>query len=255
MVDRIRELDELPLSLNQNIFCNTISATHQYGPLHRPPQSYITPVRRWSDSTLWSEGPHRKGPLNRRDTRVRPHMQLVRIQDNPSEKVDPLTTITETLGALNTVGSYIVNMTRGVDTSDTPKELPSAIYTISKNILGRNVTDSIAPLVRGVGLPLKPSTSMVPVVLSSPGDLTVAPSDTIEKIIDREKIETGTPNSASCTTAAGGQGKCQDLSNCPQLLLDLTKLRQSICFKSLFVPGVCCPADKNGGNVPTAVPR
>ncbi|OAD57099.1 Proclotting enzyme, partial [Eufriesea mexicana] len=53
-----------------------------------------------------------------------------------------------------------------------------------------------------------------------------------------------------CTTANGNLGKCQDLSNCPQLLLDLTKLRQSLCFKSLFVPGVCCPLtdkiDTNG---------
>jgi hypothetical protein len=71
------------------------------------------------------------------------------------DRSDPLVTITETLGALNTVGSYIVNMTRGVDSSDPPKELPSALYTISKNILGRNVTDSIAPLMRGVTLPLR----------------------------------------------------------------------------------------------------
>lgn len=34
---------------------------------------------------------------------------------------------------------------------------------------------------------------------------------------------------------------CDDLSNCPQLLLNLGSLRQSLCFKSLFVPGVCCP--------------
>lgn len=46
-------------------------------------------------------------------------------------------TISETLGALNTVGNYIVNMTRGVEPSNYPlKELPSALYTISKNILG-----------------------------------------------------------------------------------------------------------------------
>lgn len=34
---------------------------------------------------------------------------------------------------------------------------------------------------------------------------------------------------------------CNDLSDCPQLLLNLGNLRQSLCFKSLFVPGVCCP--------------
>lgn len=40
-------------------------------------------------------------------------------------------------------------MTRGVDTDTTlSEEVPSAIYTISKNVLGRNVTDTIAPFVR-----------------------------------------------------------------------------------------------------------
>ena len=47
-----------------------------------------------------------------------------------------------------------------------------------------------------------------------------------------------------CTTPDGGAGLCDDLSTCPQLLLDLANLRQSICFKSLFVPGVCCPAGR-----------
>ena len=31
--------------------------------------------------------------------------------------------------------------------------------------------------------------------------------------------------------------------DCPLLLADLVQLRGSICFKSLFVPGVCCPDD------------
>jgi serine protease 56 len=44
-----------------------------------------------------------------------------------------------------------------------------------------------------------------------------------------------------CRTPDGRPGKCDDLSNCPGLLLDLTHLRESLCFKSLFVPGVCCP--------------
>lgn len=68
----------------------------------------------------------------RRDTQIRPYTKLVKV-----EQTDPLVTISETLGALNTVGNYIVNMTRGVEISDyPPKELPSALYTISKNILG-----------------------------------------------------------------------------------------------------------------------
>jgi len=44
-----------------------------------------------------------------------------------------------------------------------------------------------------------------------------------------------------CRTPDGKQGRCEDLSNCPGLLLDLGHLRESLCFKSLFVPGVCCP--------------
>ncbi|KAG8310468.1 Trypsin-like serine protease [Homalodisca vitripennis] len=87
------------------------------------------------------------------------------------------------------------------------EDIPGAILTISKNVLGRNVTNSIAPLVR-----------VLPI---------------------------GTENAPSgmrtCTTPGGQTGHCEDLSNCPQLLLDLGNLRQSICFKSLFVPGVCCP--------------
>lgn len=44
-----------------------------------------------------------------------------------------------------------------------------------------------------------------------------------------------------CTTPEGGRGQCRDLANCPTLLLQLENLRKSICFQSLFVPGVCCP--------------
>ena len=33
------------------------------------------------------------------------------------------------------------------------------------------------------------------------------------------------------------------IQDCPLLLADLVQLRGSICFKSLFVPGVCCPDD------------
>ena len=44
-----------------------------------------------------------------------------------------------------------------------------------------------------------------------------------------------------CRTPDGRPGRCEDLSTCPGLLLDLSHLRESLCFKSLFVPGVCCP--------------
>lgn len=44
-----------------------------------------------------------------------------------------------------------------------------------------------------------------------------------------------------CTTPFGTPGRCEDLSVCPGLLLNLSGLRDSLCFKRLFIPGVCCP--------------
>lgn len=77
--------------------------------------------------------------IYRRNIHVRPYVRIAKVEQD-REQPDPLVTITETLGALNTVGNYIVNMTRGVDSSSYPsKELPSAIYTISKNILGKSL--------------------------------------------------------------------------------------------------------------------
>lgn len=129
-------------------------------------------------------------------------------------------TISETLGAINTVGHYLVDMVDNRQEKKEDENLPNALYTISKNVLGRNVTDTIAPFVR----------QALPKVIPS-------------KATDREDI-----NSRTCTTPEGKQGTCEDLSNCPQLLLNLGNLRQSLCFKSLFVPGVCCPVLGTGFN-------
>lgn len=66
--------------------------------------------------------------------------------------------IIEILGALNTVGRYLVNMTRGQDinpssnSGTSPSDsIPDAILTLSKNVLGQNVTETIAPLIKRVG--------------------------------------------------------------------------------------------------------
>lgn len=67
------------------------------------------------------------------------------------------------------------------------------------------------------------------------------------KIVDYQ----GKESENRCRTPDGRFGKCDDLSNCPALLLDLTHLRESLCFKSLFVPGVCCPHSDNTALVPT----
>ncbi|XP_050421339.1 proclotting enzyme-like isoform X2 [Adelges cooleyi] len=133
--------------------------------------------------------------------------------------------ISETLGAINTVGRYLVNYTRGTtdDRVDSPMQsypkpsgdLPTAIFTISKNVLGRNVTDMVVK----------------PLVSFGSG-----------KVVAQDN--------RPCTTPDGAQGNCEDLSNCPQLLLNLGQLRQSICFKNLFVPGVCCPRKSTEQSVP-----
>lgn len=116
----------------------------------------------------------------------------------------------------NNYQHYIVNRARTIPKQSAkidvreglqkPGDLPSAIFTISKNVLGRNVTDMVVK----------------PLVSLGSG-----------KVVSQDN--------RPCTTPDGTQGNCEDLSNCPQLLLNLGHLRQSICFKHLFVPGVCCP--------------
>lgn len=60
------------------------------------------------------------------------------------------------LGALNTVGRYIVNMTRGQEasiTNNNPSEnIPDAILTLTKNVLGQNVTRKIEPMIKRIGV-------------------------------------------------------------------------------------------------------
>ncbi|XP_065331420.1 proclotting enzyme-like [Cloeon dipterum] len=190
-----------------------------------------------------------------------PQRQQVSRQDVSSESGEnngrnsgAIAKITETLGALNTLGRYLVGMTR-----KGPEEAPNnnrpdrdvvaaqqvqqqqakpqgdlngAIYTLSKNVLGPNVTDTLAPLVRGVQLPT--------VVVRDGEDGKPKPTN------DLETQEKQGIRDRPCTTPKGQQGNCDDLSDCPSLLLDLGNLRQSICFKSLFVPGVCCPQSESG---------
>jgi len=93
------------------------------------------------------------------------------------------------------------------------------------------VTNAIAPVVRtvnNVGRFLPPLIYRDGRIILGSGNATT---------------DGGTVKDVVCTTPGGNSGKCQDISGCPSLLLDLQKLRKSLCFKSLFVPGVCCPDD------------
>lgn len=60
-------------------------------------------------------------------------------------------------------------------------------------------------------------------------------------ILARPEDVQGKEGENRCTTPQGRPGRCEDLSVCPELLLNLGDLRDSLCFKRLFIPGVCCP--------------
>lgn len=194
-------------------------------------------------------------------------LKTVDAEDIQERHIQPqtLNRITETLGAINTVGRYLVNMTRNSDgTQQSSGDLPGALYTISKNVLGRNVTDTIAPFVREVvpvlaPKPAKPAKPAKPVIIITTPRPIIITTSTAPPVLEQDsapKIGTGV-NSASrtCTSPDGTKGICDDLSNCPQLLLNLGGLRQSLCFKSLFVPGVCCPIDTDDVGVVTTTNR
>lgn len=51
----------------------------------------------------------------------------------------------------------------------------------------------------------------------------------------------GHASSNFCRTPDNQPGQCSDVRNCIWLVFDLNKFRQSVCFKNLFIPGVCCP--------------
>jgi serine protease 56 len=213
-------------------------------------------------------------------------------------------------GALNTVGRYIVNMTRGQEINDEEEQenIPNAILTLTKNVLGQNVTNTIQPLIKRhphgetkkettvtplqqnievfqnyQSVPLISATTTTttteepPLLTTQKIEITsVVPLSTNTTTIDSKKKkktikkkkneitkrEDAPTTQASknlddddddediqakkgenyCRTPDGKPGRCEDLSSCPGLLLDLIHLRESLCFKSLFVPGVCCPS-------------
>lgn len=101
-------------------------------------------------------------------------------------KPETIFRITETLGAINTVGRYLVNMTRGDRDKSISQDVPNALYTISKNVLGRNVTDTIAPLVREA--------------------LPIPQKDAEEKTDNNSEDETNGGDTRYCTTPEGLPG-------------------------------------------------
>lgn len=185
-------------------------------------------------------------------------------------------------------------MTRGQDITlagnnniDKKDSVPDAILTITKNVLGPNVTKTIEPLIkRRIGdtpLNIEVQTEATPSLESNINTKKTKKKKRKEQInadIYEPQLESILPteilaasNNISyntglfnetdiqgkegenrCKTPKGQIGRCEDLSNCPGLLLDLSHLRHSLCFKSLFVPGVCCPLNEIPDEYPTQRP-
>lgn len=149
--------------------------------------------------------------------------------------------ISETLGALNTVGNFLVNFTRGENshyhqmhshggghgspsndhrpidhldaetlTDERPMQMisssssmdatsvPDAILTLTKNVLGQNMTKTIEPLIKRVGMITKVETAQAPHAIMDKLD-----TDTNK----RKKHETVTEKVAEATTTAVVPGK------------------------------------------------
>ena len=100
------------------------------------------------------------------------------------------------------------------------------------SVLGPNVTSALRPLARPIVDRLLPEDG-----LGGVG----GPSQAVDPSLGQPAAAAAQQPAPSCTTPQLTTGVCRDLSACPQMLLDLDNLRSSICFQSLFVPGVCCP--------------
>ncbi|XP_068155062.1 transmembrane protease serine 9 [Drosophila tropicalis] len=88
-----------------------------------------------------------------------------------------------------------------------------------------------------IKIPTTPRTTTISVPIIS--STTLRPLDQLA--LASEDAGTAKDVENYCKTPSGRPGRCEDLSSCPALLLNLSSLRESLCFKSLFVPGVCCP--------------
>ncbi|KAJ8967877.1 hypothetical protein NQ317_016089 [Molorchus minor] len=124
---------------------------------------------------------------------------------------------------------------------NTQSNSPEVIHRITETLSALN---TVAPLVKKA-VPIADEESNEPNRISE--NLKEDNSAKNENIVESNTEK------PTCTTSEGLKGYCNDLSDCPQLLLNLENLRQSLCFKSLFVPGVCCPKHNDNQKLPESV--
>lgn len=106
----------------------------------------------------------------------------------------------------------------------------------------QNVTDTLVPMVKT----MNQMGRFLPPLLYRDGRIILGTGNAT--------TDGGNIKDVVCTTPSQQPGKCLDISGCPSLLLDLQRLRKSLCFKALFVPGVCCPDRPENENPITSRP-
>jgi hypothetical protein len=101
------------------------------------------------------------------------------------------------IGALNTVGRYIVNMTRGQEpsiTNNNPSQnVPDAILTLTKNVLGQNttITKTIEPMIKRIGVvETRDDPSLISTIVPSNEFLLNATSSQVQTVDAKKKTKT-----------------------------------------------------------------
>jgi len=113
------------------------------------------------------------------------------------------------------------------------------------------VQGSVQQSQQKIKIPTTPRTTTT-TTTEAPIDPIDAPFDQLAEASD--DAGTGKDVENYCKTPSGRRGRCEDLSSCPALLLNLSSLRESLCFKSLYVPGVCCPISASSTVLTTQKP-
>lgn len=93
------------------------------------------------------------------------------------------------------MGRYIVNMTRGQEasiTNNNPSEnVPDAILTLTKNVLGQNVTKTIEPMIKRIGVvETRDDPELLSSTLSPSNELLLNATTSSLQMVDAKKKKT-----------------------------------------------------------------